>query len=71
MSKIVLYSTGCPQCTVLKKKLNNKGIVFEENTDQELMRSMNFTRVPILEVDGRRMEFSEANQWVNEQEATD
>lgn len=69
MSKIILYSTGCPQCKVLKDKLNNKGIVFTENTDREQMMSMNFVRVPILEVDGVRMNFAEANKWINEQEA--
>lgn len=69
MSKIILYSTGCPQCKVLKDKLNNKGIVFVENTDREQMMSMNFVRVPILEVDGVRMNFAEANKWINEQEA--
>ena len=68
MSKIILYSTGCPQCNVLKKKLMSKGIEFVENTDKEQMLSMNFTRVPILEVDGKQMDFSAANKWINEQE---
>lgn len=66
--EVILYSTGCPACNVLKKKLTAKGIRFEENTDQELMRSMNFIRVPVLDVDGKRMDFAEANNWINEQE---
>lgn len=68
MSKITLFSTGCPACNVLKKKLTAKGIQFEENNDQELMQSMNFVRVPILDVDGKQMDFSAANKWINEQE---
>ena len=68
MSKVTLYSTGCPQCNVLKKKLDSKGIPYQENKDREAMQTMNFTRVPVLEVDGKRMEFSEANKWINEQE---
>lgn len=68
MSKVILYSTGCPSCNVLKKKLAAKGIQFEENTDQELMRSMNFVRVPVLDVDGKQMDFAAANNWINEQE---
>lgn len=68
MSKIVLYSTGCPQCLVLKKKLESKGIEFVENNDKEQMLSMNFTRVPVLEVDGKQMDFVTANKWINEQE---
>lgn len=69
MSKIILYSTGCPSCNVLKKKLTAKGIQFEENNDQELMRSMNFIRVPVLDVDGNQMDFAAANKWINEQES--
>lgn len=68
MNKIILYSTGCPSCNVLKKKLAAKGIQFEENNDQELMRSMNFVRVPVLDVDGNQMDFAAANNWINEQE---
>lgn len=66
MRKIILYSTGCPACNVLKKKLISNGIQFEENNDQDLMRSMNFTRVPVLEVDGTQMDFSTANKWIAE-----
>ena len=65
MEKIVLYSTGCPQCNVLKKKLTQKNIVFEENTDENYMVSIGITRVPVLEVDGKRMELKEANEWIN------
>lgn len=66
---IILYSTGCPQCNILKNKLKTKGITFIENTDREQMLSMNFVRVPVLEVNGKRMEFAEANKWINEQES--
>ena len=39
---ITLYSTGCPQCSVLKKKLEAKGIKYTENNDEQQMLSMNF-----------------------------
>lgn len=68
MSEVVLYSTGCPRCNVLKQKLDSKGITFTEDSDVEKMLSMNITQVPVLEVDGKRMEFVEANSWINEQE---
>ena len=67
MHEIILYSTGCPQCIVLKRKLESKGIPFTENTDREKMLSLNFVRVPVLEVDGNRMDFAAANKWINEQ----
>lgn len=64
---ITLYSTGCPQCEILKKKLAAKGINYTENNDEQQMLSMNFTIVPVLEVDGKQMKFSEAVKWINEQ----
>ena len=66
MEQIIMYSTGCPQCLVLKKKLENSGIAFTEVTDKERMIELGFNKVPVLEVDGKRMEFVEAVKWVNE-----
>lgn len=68
MNDVILYSTGCPRCNVLKQKLDGKGISFVENDDIDKMLSMNITQVPVLEVNGKRMEFVEANSWINEQE---
>lgn len=68
MNDVILYSTGCPRCNVLKQKLDGKGISFIEDGDIDKMLSMNITQVPVLEVDGKRMEFVEANSWINEQE---
>ena len=50
MSKVILYSTGCPKCRVLKKKLQNAGIDYEEENDIEFMQSMGFLEVPKLRV---------------------
>ena len=66
MSNIILYSTDCPQCKVLKKKLQEKGISFTENNDKQQMLNMNFIKVPILEIDGEHLDFAQANRWINE-----
>lgn len=63
---VILYTTHCPKCLVLEKKLTSKNIEFEEITDNELMLKKGFTIVPVLEVDGKTMEFKEANTWINE-----
>ncbi len=63
---IILYTTHCPKCLVLEKKLASKNIEFEEITDNELMLKKGFTMVPVLEVDGKIMDFKEANTWINE-----
>lgn len=64
---VVLYSTGCPKCTVLKKKLDNKGIEYTENSSVEEMLSLNITLVPVLKVGDSMMDFVQANTWINEQ----
>ena len=63
--KIVLYSTGCPRCNVLKTKLKNKGVDFEEINDTKLMIDKGFDSVPVLEVDGNYMDFGKANEFIN------
>ena len=67
MSKIILYSTGCPKCNVLKKKLSEQNIEFIENNNVEEMMKLNFINVPILEVDGEKMNFKEAVEWIGVQ----
>ena len=69
MDKIVLYSTGCPRCNVLKKKLAEKGIEFEECSDVEEMRELGITTVPMMRVSNDDiLDFVAAVQWANAQE---
>lgn len=62
-----LYSTGCPKCQVLKKKLDAAGINYTTESDIKIMKDKGFLQVPILEVDGKYMNFTEANKWIGEQ----
>lgn len=64
MEKIVMYSSGCPRCKTLKKKLDDAGIQYDTFTDVQKMIDMGFTDVPVLEVDGQRMQFADAIKWV-------
>lgn len=66
-SKVILYSTHCPRCMVLSKKLQQSGIQYEEVNDVEAMRAKGFTDAPKLEVNGTIMDFKEAVQWIGEQ----
>jgi glutaredoxin-related protein len=67
MAKIILYTTHCPKCEILKKKLTQKDIQFEEVTDMEVMMAKGFMAAPMLEVDGEVMDFAKANEWANQQ----
>lgn len=64
---VVIYTTGCPKCGVLKKKLDAKGIKYEENNSVMEMLSLGITQVPVLKVEDKLLEFSEANNWINKQ----
>lgn len=63
--KVILYSTHCPKCVVLEKKLNQKNISYEEVNDVKVMREKGFLSAPMLEADGEIMDFKTANDWIN------
>ena len=65
MEKIILYSTGCPKCEVLKKKLSDKNITYTEVDDKEQMIKMGMTEVPMVDIDGELKGFGEAVKWIN------
>lgn len=64
MDLTVLFSTGCPQCNVLKEKLKAANIDYIEVTDKDTIIAKGITKVPVLEVDGIQMELSAANEWI-------
>lgn len=64
MDLTVLFSTGCPQCNVLKEKLKAANIDYIEVTDKDTIIAKGITKVPVLEVDGIKMELSAANEWI-------
>ena len=65
---VTLYTTHCPKCKVLEKKMKDKNIQYVEVTDEQKILQLGFHQAPILEVDGRIYDFKEANKWVNEYE---
>ena len=65
---ITLYTTHCPKCKVIEKKLAQKNIQYVEVSDVSKMTELGFKSAPILEVDGRIYNFKEANQFINEYE---
>lgn len=64
---IILYaSSTCPKCHVLAQKMDEAGIAYEIVKDEKAADA-GINEVPILEVEGKRMRFMEANKWINEQ----
>ena len=62
---IVLYTTHCPKCQVLTKKLNAANINYEVCEDVKIMEEKNFSSLPVLEVNNKVYNFTEAVQLIN------
>lgn len=66
---IVLYTTHCPKCIVLEKKLIDKEIDFKMIDDTSKViafgSSVGILSAPILVVDGDVKDFSNAIKWIN------
>lgn len=65
---IILYTTHCPRCVVLESKLKQKDIEYTSCEDINIMSEKGFMSAPMLEVDGKVMDFKTANNWINKYE---
>lgn len=65
--EIILYTTGCPKCEVLKKKLDDKSLAYSAVTSVKEMMLKGIMQAPMMELDGELMDFVAANEWVNQQ----
>ena len=69
--EVILYSTGCPKCNVLKKKLEAANINYTEVTDtdkvSQICNSTGFDSVPIIATeDGDILDFNRAIAWIKQ-----
>ena len=62
---VVLYTTHCPRCQVLASKLDSAAIKYEVFEDVDEMSKKGIMSVPVLEVDGKLLDFKKAVDWVN------
>ena len=77
MQKIIFYTTNCPKCQVLKKKMDSLGIEYELNNDIEEMLLQGIQTVPMLRIEEELfdssslttlLDFSQAVKWLKEYE---
>lgn len=59
-----MYSTGCPKCSVLKKKLEQSGLDFEIHTSVDEMLGLGIRSAPALNIEGEIFDFSAAIKWL-------
>lgn len=65
MNKMILYSTGCPKCNVLKAKLKQKNVDYVENNNVDEMQKIGITTVPMLMINSDLLDFVEAVEYIN------
>lgn len=63
---VTLYSTNCPKCKVLEKKLEEKNIKFEICNNVDIMLEKGMMQAPYLEINNNLLDFSKAIKWINE-----
>ena len=65
MAKYKLFTTHCPKCKILEKKLQDKKIDFEICEDTAKMQELGITSVPTLTFDDTKLAFYDAVKLVN------
>ncbi len=63
---MILYTTHCPKCSILKTKLDEAGLEYETVTDIETIAEKGFRTVPMLEIDGKILDFAQAIKYIKE-----
>lgn len=64
--EVILYTTHCPICKMLEKRLADKKVSYTECTDVTKMKSLGIKQVPVLSLDGVLYNTQEAMKWLNE-----
>lgn len=54
--KIILYTTGCSRCVLVKQMLDAHNVQYDEINDGEIIISKGLEQVPSLEIDGKIIE---------------
>lgn len=63
---MTLYTMdNCPKCKMLKQKLEDKHIEVEIINDYDVLCEKGIESVPVLEVDGEKMNYARANTYIN------
>ena len=66
MENHLLYTTGCPKCRILEKKLADKNVAFETCSDPNKIRDLGIMSVPVLKCpDGKMLQYFDAVKYVN------
>lgn len=64
---MIVYSTGCPMCVKLLKRLDESNISYELCTDEGTMAEMGIEMVPMIDTgNGELLNFAQAIKFIKE-----
>lgn len=66
---MILYTTNCPRCTVLKAKLQKQNLDFEVVDNIDEMIKIGIKTAPMLKVNNELLDFSAAVKYLKTLEA--
>lgn len=70
MEQIILYTSHCPKCQVIEKKLQRIGIKYsvieDEKAINDFCSSNGIQSLPVLVINSSILDFNEAIKWVGE-----
>ena len=65
MMEVILYTTDCPKCKILEKKLTTKNVTYSVVKDISVMQELGIYSSPCLSVDEKILDFIQSIDWVN------
>lgn len=65
MAKYKLFTTHCPKCKILEKKLKEKNVDYEVCDDVTKMQELGLVSLPVLTFDETQLSFYDAVNHVN------
>ena len=57
---IILYSTGCPKCNILERRLTNDKIEFSITDNVDKLIDMGFQNAPVLQIGDNFIDYTNA-----------
>lgn len=66
--ELKLYTTHCPRCGVIEKKLKSAALDYTEISDPIEIGKRGIDMVPVLEIDGKLYGFGSAIKWLHDYE---
>lgn len=65
---VILYSTGCPKCNLLEKRLTASNIDYKISDDVEILIEKGFQSAPVLQINDEYLDYASAMRKLRDYE---